>query len=56
MKPTNRNPNARVNEIKQRFGAGYDYSFLIVDNLQREYHYEMQRREKERKKGRKNKK
>lgn len=47
----NTNPNARINEIKERFGATCNYGFMIWDNLQREFFLEMQRREKERKKG-----
>lgn len=43
----NANPNARVKEIKARYGAGYDYKFLEMENLQREFYFEMQRREKE---------
>lgn len=42
----NTNPNARVNELKARFGSGYDYRFLEIDNLQREFYFEMLRREK----------
>ena len=51
----NQNPNARVNEVKKRFGAGYNYRFLELDNLQREFYFEMIAREK-RKKNRKRKK
>ena len=43
----NTNPNARVNEIKARFGMAYNYRFLEIDNLQREFYFEMVRREKE---------
>ena len=43
----NTNPNARVNELKARFGKGYNYKFLEIDNLQREFYFEMVRREKE---------
>lgn len=45
----NTNPNARVNELKARFGKGYNYKFLEIDNLQREFYFEMVRREKEQK-------
>ena len=42
------NPNAKVNEMKSRFGAGYNYRFLEIDNLQREFYYQqMKKREKE---------
>lgn len=41
------NPNTRVNELKARFGEGYNYRFLEIDNLQREFYYELLRREKE---------
>ena len=47
----NTNPNARVNELKARFGAGYNYRFLEIDNLQREFYFEMLRREKAKEKG-----
>ena len=51
-KPTkNTNPNARVNELKARFGKGYNYKFLEIDNLQREFYFEMLRREKAKEKG-----
>ena len=40
----NANPNARVNELKARFGAGYNYRFLEIDNLQREFYFEMRKR------------
>lgn len=43
----NANPNARVNELKARYGVGYNYRFLELDNLQREFYFEMVRREKE---------
>ena len=43
----NTNPNARVKEIKARFGMTYNYRFLEIDNLQREFYFEMVRREKE---------
>lgn len=43
----NQNPNARVNELKARFGMSYNYSFLEMDNLQREFYFELQRREKQ---------
>lgn len=43
----NTNPNARVKEIKARFGMAYNYRFLEIDNLQREFYFEMVRREKE---------
>lgn len=47
----NTNPNARVNELKARFGAAYNYRFLEIDNLQREFYFEMLRREKQKEKG-----
>lgn len=46
----NTNPNARVNEAKARFGVGYNYRFLELDNLQREFYFEMVRRENQEKK------
>lgn len=46
----NTNPNARVNEVKARFGTGYNYRFLELDNLQREFYFEMVRRENQEKK------
>lgn len=46
----NANPNARVNELKARYGVGHNYRFLELDNLQREFYFEMVRREKEQKK------
>jgi hypothetical protein len=46
----NENPNARVKKIKALFGVGYNYRFLELDNLQREFYFEMVRREKQAKK------
>lgn len=48
----NENPNARVKKIKALFGAGYNYRFLELDNLQREFYFEMVRREKQSKRER----
>lgn len=46
----NKNPNARVKELKAHYGAGYNYRFLEMDNLQREFHFDLVNRDKEYKK------
>lgn len=51
-KSKNNNPNNRVNELKARYGKGYDYKIFELDNMQREFYYEQLRREKEAKKAR----
>lgn len=43
----NKNPNARVKELKAHYGAGYNYRFLEMDNLQREFHFDLVNRDKE---------
>ena len=43
---TNKNPNELVRQLKARYGPGYDYRFLELDNLQREFYFEMRSRER----------
>lgn len=43
---SNKNPNHLIKDLKKRYGPGYDYRFLELDFLQREFYFEMKKREK----------
>jgi hypothetical protein len=47
------NPNEKVKYLKQRYGPSCDYNFLIIDQMQHDFFYEMRSREKKRRKKRK---
>lgn len=46
QQPHNFNPNRKIKAMKNAYGSSYDYTFLDLDEQQRQFYFFMQRREK----------